>query len=221
MTLPSLREQFEQGQEALDNATTNVPMALMEAMKALEDFNRILLRRREQNSKRDELEELRSKLSNLNDSLTESDLSLQLLRNNFSSLNSTTRDLLTDCQLLDNKANLLLTRSQQAFILANYSVEQSNSIITEANVLLKELRMRFSTAQNVSSVLNEVLRNVEDAERNSVAAKLESETVAGDVNRIATIISAAVTLLENIDRTLNKTIRVCCCCCLQSIDIYC
>lgn len=194
--------------ESLDNATRDVPVAVMEASRALAAILSISLDGLDLTSRRQDVAILESRVSSVGSSLNESNSFLEILRSNFTTLNTSAFESLTRSRELNLEASRLLNRSQASLSLANESTIAGNLIITEANELLLELRRRFMGAQNLSAGLEEVIRNVEMAERLSLMAKEEADRAAEEVQEIASSINTTVDLLTGVSEMLSETMDV-------------
>lgn len=194
--------------EVLENATRDVPVAVVEASRALAAVLSISLEDLDLISRRRDVAILESRVSSVGDLLNKSNSFLDSLHRDFTVLNTSASESLTQSRELNIEAVQLLNRSRIALSVANQSAIDGNRIIVEANELLLELQRRFLGAQNLSSGLDEVLRNVEMAERLSLMAREEAERAAEQVQEIAGNINSAVDLLQGVSEMLTETLEV-------------
>ncbi len=206
--LLGLEALVEEGREGLGNATRDVPIAVSESSRVLADVLRISLGDFDLSSRTRDVEEIEEELSITNSSLNDVLLLLNVLERNVSLLNTTALQLLTDSRSLTDEALALLARSQEALLVANDSTVQGNRIISEANTLLDELRLRFSDAGNLSAGLEEVLRNLNEAEIRSLMAEEDAAKAEEMIRGVAEDVNMAVILLEGANQILSDTLTV-------------
>lgn len=196
------------GEDGLSNATDRVPMALAEASRALMDVFSISLADLNLNASREDLERLKVEVESVRESADKVSLLLDDLQNQVFSLNNSAVLLLADSERLNNEAALLLQRSRDALALADESTTEGNTIIAEAEELLRQLQNRFSNVGSLVSGLNEIIMNVGRAEMRSRIASDETGQLASEARQVTADISTSMNLLEQASRRLNETLRV-------------
>ncbi len=207
-TLYPLETLAEEAGEALDNATRDVPLALAEASKALAAILNVSLEDFDFGSRRREVTNLEQGVSRVGSLVNTSSSLLDAIRGNFSTLNATASRVLDESRTLNADAALLLNRSREALLLANRSTNRGNDIVAEARELLRLIQGRFSSAQNLSGGLDEVIRSVEEAERVALLAESEVEPLALEVDMVAVMVNSTVSMLEEATQRLSETMRV-------------
>lgn len=208
INLGLFEDQAEAVVYALDNATLDVPIAQSEASRALAAILEVSLSSLDPESRQREVATLESEVSNTGNLVNETSSFLEAIRSNFSALNTSALETLTRSQELNIEAGLLLNRSRAALSLANDSAAQGNRIITEAEEILRELRRRLSDARNLSSGLDEVIRNVEMAENLSLSAEQRAQLADKEVREIADNVNTTMDLLDGVSEMLSDTMVV-------------
>lgn len=194
--------------EVLDNTTRDISIIVAEVSRALVDSLGISLADFDVQSTQTEILRLEGELSAVGVFVNETGSFLDTTQGEFSMLSTNASQLLARSQELDAKAALLLRRSRDALLLANDSTTQGNAIIAEANDLLRQLRGRSSMAQNLSAGLDEVLRNVNEAERLSLLAEEEVRQASEEVQAVTDTINVTAGVLEEVSETLRETMMV-------------
>lgn len=194
--------------EALDNATMEVPNAFSEASRVLEAILSISLGDLDFESRREEVIRLENEVSSVGVSVNESRSFLDTIQSNFSILNTSALEVLTQSRGLNDEARVLLNRTRSALLLANQSVIEGNAVITEASTLLLDLQLRLIGARNLSQGLDAVIQYVIDAEDLSLLSEREAEQAAADIDQVDEIVTTAVGLLEEVSEMLTETMMV-------------
>lgn len=197
---------------ALDEAAMDVPIAAMEAARALaailnislEDFDLDF----DPDSKRVQVDGIEEGVVRVSVLVDNAEVFLGDIRGNFSTLNTSAVQMLARSRELNAEARLLLDRSRAALSLANASATLGNLVITDAAVILLELEMAFADVMNFSDGLGAVIRNVQVAERQSLEAELAAEQAEEDLRGVASSVNASAVLLEGVSAMLSETLAV-------------
>lgn len=206
--LTSQEELSDNALEVLDNTTRDISIIVAEVSRALVDSLGISLVNFDVQSTQMEILQLEGELSAVGVFVNETGFFLDTTQGELSVLSVDAAQLLARSQELDAEAALLLRRSRDALSLANDSTTQGNAIIAEANDLLLQLRGRISMAQNLSAGLDEVLRNVNEAERLSLLAEEEVRQASEEVQAVTDTINITAGVLEEVSETLRETMMV-------------
>lgn len=192
---------------SLDNATAEVPTALSESERALAALLNISLegvaasREREVAALEDDVTSTRTLLNTVA-------RFKDAVWSNFTELNATGTVLILRSRRLNMEAVILLERSRAAYSRASDSVTRGNIVIRDAEMILSKLRMLFSEGSDLSMGLEEVLRNIEEAERLSLMADEEAQEVSQTVQGVAATLNETLSLLEVVSQTLDQTMQI-------------
>ena len=206
-SLISLEQLVEVVRGALANATMEAPNALSEATRVLEAVRNISLDL-DLDSRQSEVAELENDVFEIGTFVDDTNLLFVAVQRNFSVLNASALEILTQSRALNEEARVLLNRTQSALLLANQSVQDGNEIINEAGELLFELQEQLRSAQNLSQDLDDVVEYVEGAEHLSLLAEGEAELVAAEIGRVQEDVDTAAGLLEGVSEMLTEILSV-------------
>ena len=208
VVLPPLIDTYMAARSAFAEADQNVEATLDEAKRLLEYAQNVTFPEFDVEQGQRELDELESEILQLSISASEVFDDLDEVLSNFTILNSSAIELLDESQELNLLAQELLSIAHGAQALASNSVEQGNSIIEETRDILSKLQDQLSNADNFSTGLAELLKNIVLAENESVSVEKRAEASATEVMEAAVTVNMAAQTLQNASETLLTVIEV-------------
>lgn len=207
-TLPYLDALLLEGSETLASAKINVAAALANATYILDKILSISIFEYNVESGRVKLQQLNTRNHILFNLTSQLNFDIDFMRTNFSFYNLTAFNLTLNSMALNAEATNLLVIAEGAFQFANNSVSRGNVVINEATRLLFELQRQLSDVGNFTNGIEQVIKNIELAENQSLVA--ETQTLDNERELMEAVIAAnrAASLLEEAGMTLQNAFKV-------------
>ena len=206
--LPPLFDAYMEARSAFTDADQSVPLALDEANRVLEAVQNISISKFDAESRHGELDKIVADTLELSISASNAQDELELFLTNFTSLNSSAVDLLTESRELNNLAQELLGIAHSARALAENSVAKGNAVIAEGRSILSQLQEKLKDAENFTTGLEEVIRNIESVENGSVAVETKAERNALELVGVASTLNLAAQTLQNASLFVEEALEV-------------